>query len=193
MSGHSIITSQDDLSNSLANAFGTALVGLRPEPASSLGHPATITFAGQPANEACALCHASAVQAMEGNCNEGSDLNGIGHDVENLDQYHLDRRRRAGLIGRPQLNSGGHVAPGTGTSGTMNPSPESKAACRGSGDIPPSQFIDPRIAQANLRPVKDILHDLMDAFDRLSEEVENSLTVRDQMDARWNANREARP
>ena len=44
----------------------------------------------------------------------------------------------------------------------------------------------------NLRPVKDILHDLMDAFDRLSDKVENSLTDRDQMDARWNANRERR-
>ena len=46
MTAHSIITSQDDLNNSSANAFGTALVGRRPEPASSLGHSATITFAG---------------------------------------------------------------------------------------------------------------------------------------------------
>jgi len=42
------------------------------------------------------------------------------------------------------------------------------------------------------RPVKDILNDLVGAFDRLSEEVERSLKVRDEWDARVNAQREAR-
>jgi hypothetical protein len=42
------------------------------------------------------------------------------------------------------------------------------------------------------RPIKDILHDLVGAFDRLSVEVERSIQVRDAWDARINAQREAR-
>jgi len=42
------------------------------------------------------------------------------------------------------------------------------------------------------RPVKEILHDLLNSFEMLSEEVERSLQERDAWDARINAQREAR-
>jgi len=42
------------------------------------------------------------------------------------------------------------------------------------------------------RPVKEILHDLLNSFEMLSEEVERSIKVRDAWDARINAQMEAR-
>lgn len=71
---------------------------------------------------------------------EGPGLDGFGHRFEKLDHQYLDRRRRAGLIGRPRLNSGGHTAPRTGKQGATNQSPEIEAAREVAGDTPPSQI-----------------------------------------------------